>query len=85
MIGTVFGWWVSLFQGDWTISGTVVGVALGLVIAAFVVLLAGCVVVWTLVGVKTLFTRKPAEQAANPLDPADVQAMIARSGFPDQD
>jgi hypothetical protein len=54
MVETAFGWWVALFSGDWAISGTVVGVALGLVIAAFAVLAIGNVVIWTLAGVKWL-------------------------------
>lgn len=61
MIGTVFGWWVSLFSGDWAISGTVVGVVLGLVLAVVAVLLVGNAIIWPLVGIKTLLTRKPAE------------------------
>lgn len=59
MIGTVFGWWVSLFSGDWAISGTAVGFALGIVVAVLAVLLAGNAIIWPLVGLKTLLTRKP--------------------------
>lgn len=64
----MFSWWVDLFT-----SGAM-GAVVAIVLAAFAVLLVGNAVIWSLAGLKRVFSGKPQEPTTASVDTASGPA-----------